>query len=102
MKHIKVENSREFLTSWFVRTHTIQGTQKYHHFVLINKESMQIFQVSKSSSEKNSKIVRLVQGEKEVENEISLTTNDIVGSFVGVKEGGKVWVAHVDFFDKKF
>ena len=68
----------------------------------INRESMQVFQVSKSSSEKNLRIVRLVQEEKEVENEISLTTDDIVGSYVCVKEGGKIWVAHVDSFDKEF
>ena len=55
----------------------------------INRESMQVFQVSKSSSEKNSRILRLVRGEKEVENEISLTTDDIVGSYVCVKEGEK-------------
>ena len=110
MKHItmfytptkEVENSKEFLTPRFARTHTIQRTQKYHRFVPINKKSMQVFQVSKSSSKKNSRIVRLVRREKEVENEISLTTDDIVGSYVCVKEGGKVWVAHVDSFDKKF
>ena len=29
----KVENSRKFLTPQFARTHTIQKTQKHHHFV---------------------------------------------------------------------
>ena len=68
----------------------------------INKESMQIFQVSKSSSQNNSRIAAIiVLGEKVVESKTSLTTNDRVGLNVCVK-GGKVWVGYVHSFDEEF
>ena len=44
----------------------------------------------------------LVQGEKELKSETSLATDNIVGSYVCVKEEGKVWVAYVDSFDEEF
>ena len=47
-----------------------------------------------SSSEKktNLRIVQLIHGEREVESETFLTTDDIAGSYVCIK-GEKVWVA---------
>ena len=75
-----VENSRDFLTLRFAKTHNIQRTPKHHHFVPINKESMQIFQVSKISSEKKNSIMKLLYGKREAKSETSLTTDDIAGS----------------------
>ena len=31
-----------------------------------------------------------------------LTVNDLVGRYVCVVDGGKMWVAHVDFYDEEF
>ena len=96
-----------FLATRFASANTIQETQKHHRFIPINENCLQIYQISSSNSEINSKIVKMMQDKSseshKCEEVITVpTVNDLVDGYVCVVDSGKMWVAHVDVYDEEF
>ena len=96
-----------FLAPHFAAANTIQGTQKHHRFIPINEKCLQIYQISSSNSEINSKIVKMMQDKSSQRRKCEevipvLTVNDLVGGYVCGVDSGKMWVAHVDFYNEEF
>ena len=57
----EVKTITAFLAPCLAAANTIQGTQKHRRFIPINENCLQIYQISSSNSEINSKIVKMMQ-----------------------------------------
>ena len=98
----EVEEVQKLLAPRFELATTIVGTQRHHRFQPISSTELKIYQVSESSSNHNSAVVKITSNTT-MTPPLQSTAPTIPNiSYVCVEEGGKKWIAQVVCFDKEF